>query len=51
MAQVISPSCSTEAVGSLLVASKLGSLPGSPGLVGRVKLFLKLGGAGEGVDS
>ncbi len=51
MAQVISPSCGTEAVCSLLVGSKVGSLPGSPGLVGRVKFLSKLGGAGEGVSS
>ncbi len=49
MAQVVSPSSGTEAVGPLLVGSKVGCLPGSPGLVGRVQLFPKLSGAGEGV--
>ncbi len=49
MAQVVSPSSSTEAIGPLLVGSKVGCLPGSPGLVGRVQLLPKLSGAGEGV--
>ncbi len=51
MAQVVSPPSGAEVVGSLLVGSKVGSLPGSPGLVGRVKLLPKLSGAGEGVGS
>ncbi len=38
-----------EAVGPLLVGSKVGSLSGSPGLVGRVKFLPKLSGAGESV--
>ncbi len=49
MAQVVIPSSGTEAVGPLLVGSKVSCLPGSPGLVGRVQLFPKLSGAGEGV--
>ncbi len=49
MAQVISPSSSMEAVGPLLVGSKVGCLPGSPGLVGGVQSLPKLSGAGEGV--
>ncbi len=49
MAQVVSPSSGMEAVGPLLVGSKLGCLPGSPGLVGRVQLLPKLSDAGEGV--
>ncbi len=49
MAQVVSPSSGTEAVGPLLVGSKVGCLPGSPGLVGRVQLLPKLSCAGEGV--
>ncbi len=49
MAQVVSPSSGTEAVGPLLVCSKIGCLPGSPGLVGRVQILPKLSGAGEGV--
>ncbi len=36
-----------EAVGPLLVGSKIGCLPGSPGLVGRVQLLPKLSCAGE----
>ncbi len=51
MAQVVSPSSGMEAVGPLLVGSKVGCLPGSPGLVGRVQLFPKLSGAGEVVGS
>ncbi len=51
MAQVISPPCGTEAVGSLLVGSKVGRLPGNPSLVGGVKFLPKLGGAEEGVGS
>jgi hypothetical protein len=35
-AQIDSPPSGTEAVGSLLVGSKVGSLPGSSGLVGGV---------------
>jgi hypothetical protein len=38
-----------EAVGPLLVGSKVGCLPGCPGLVDRVQLLPKLSGAGEGV--
>jgi hypothetical protein len=38
-----------EAVGPLLVDSKVGCLPGSPGLVSRVQLLPKLSCAGEGV--
>ncbi len=34
MAQVVSPSSGMEAVGPLLVGSKVGCLPGSSGLVG-----------------
>ncbi len=49
MAPVVSPSSGTEAVGPLLVGSKVGCLPGSPGLVGRVQLIPKLSGAEEGV--
>ncbi len=51
MAQVVSPSSGTEAVGPLLVGSKVGCLPGNPGLVGTVQLLPKLSGAGEGVGS
>ncbi len=51
MAQVVSPSSGTEAVGPLLVGSKVGCLSGSPGLVGRVQLLPKLSCAGEGVGS
>ena len=43
LAQGISPSCGMEAAGSLLVGSTVGSLPGSPGLVGRDKFLPKLG--------
>ncbi len=50
MAQVVSPSSGTEAVGPLLVGSKIDCLPGSPGLVDRVQVLPKLSGAGEGVD-
>ncbi len=39
MAQVVSPSSGQEAVGPPLVGSKIGCLPGSPGLVGRVQLL------------
>jgi hypothetical protein len=39
----------TEAVGPLLVGSKVGCFPGSPGLVDRVQLLPKLSYAGEGV--
>ncbi len=49
MAQVVSPSSGAEAVGPLLVGSKVGCLPDSPGLVGRVQLLPKLRCAGEGV--
>ncbi len=49
MAQVVSPSSGMETVGPLLVGSKVGCLPGSPGLVGRVQLPPKLSCAGEGV--
>ncbi len=49
MAQVVSPSSGAEAVGLLLVGSKVGCLPGSSGLVGRVQLLPKLSYAGEGV--
>ncbi len=49
MAQVVNPSSGTEAVGPLLVGSKVGCLPGSPGLVGRVQLLPKLSCVGEGV--
>ncbi len=49
MAQVVSPSSATKVVGPLLVGSKVGCLPGSPGLVGRVQLLPKLSCAGEGV--
>jgi hypothetical protein len=38
-------------VGPLFAGSKVGCLPGSPGLVGRVQLLPKLSGAGEGVGS
>ncbi len=51
MAQVVSPPCGTEAVSPLLVGSKVGSLPGTPDLVGRVKFLPKLRGAGEGVGN
>ncbi len=51
MAQVVSPPSGTEAVGPLLVGSKVGSLPGSPCLVSGVKLLPKLCGVGEGVGS
>ncbi len=51
MAQVINPSCGTEAAGPLLVGSKVGSLSGSPGFVVTVKFLPKLGGTGEGVGS
>ncbi len=51
MTQVVSPSSGTEAVGPLLVGSKVGCLPGSPGLVGRVKLLPKLSCVVEGVGS
>ncbi len=50
MAQVVSPSSSTEAVGPLLVGSKVGCLPGSPGLIGRVQLLPKLSCVGESVS-
>ncbi len=40
-----------EADGPLLVGGKLGSLPGSPGLVGGVELLTKFSGVGEGVGS
>ncbi len=49
MTQVVSPSGGMEADGPLLVGSKIGCLPGSPGLVGRVQLLPKLSCAGEGV--
>jgi hypothetical protein len=49
LAQVVSPPNGTEAVGPLLVGSKVSSLLGSPDLVGRVKFLPKLSGAGEGV--
>ncbi len=49
MAQVVGPSSCTEAVGPLLVGSKVGCPPGSPGLVGRVQLLPKFSCAGEGV--
>ncbi len=39
-----------EAVDPLLVGSKAGCLPGSPGLVGRVQLLPKLSCVGEGVS-
>ncbi len=51
MAQVVSPSSGTEAVGPLLVGSKVGCLQGSPGLVGRVQLLPKLSVVGEGIGS
>ncbi len=38
-------------VGPPLVGSKIGCLPGSPGLVGRFQLLPKLSCAGEGVGS
>ncbi len=50
MAQVVSLSSGTEAVGPLLVGSKEGCLPCSPGFVGRVQLLPKLSGRGEGVS-
>ncbi len=49
MAQVVSPSSGTEAVDPLLVGSKVGCLPGSPGHVGGVQFLPKLSGTGEGV--
>ncbi len=49
MAQVVSSSSGTEAVGPLLVGSKEGCLLGSPGLVGRVQLLPKLSDARESV--
>ncbi len=49
MAQVVNPSSGTEAVGPLLVSSKVGCPPGSPGLFGRVQLLPKLSCAGEGI--
>ncbi len=49
MDQVVSPSSGTEVVDPLLVGSKVGCLPGSPGLVGRVQLLPKLSCVGEGV--
>jgi hypothetical protein len=49
LAQVVSPSSITEAVGPLLVGSKVSCLSDSPGLVGRVQLYPKLSRAGEGV--
>ncbi len=49
MAQVVSPSNGMEAVRPLLVDSKAGCLPGSPGLVSRVRFLPKLGGARESV--
>ncbi len=49
MAQVVSPSSGTGAVDPLLVGSKVGCLPGSPGCVGRVQLLPKLSCAREGV--
>ncbi len=51
MAQVVRPSSGTEAVGPLLVGSKVGCFQGSLGLVGRVQLLPKLSCAGEGVGS
>ncbi len=51
MALVVSPSSGTKAVGPLLVGSKVGCLPGSSGLVGRVQLLPKLSYAEEGVCS
>ncbi len=51
MAQVVSPSSGTEAVGPLLVGSKVGCLPGSSDLVGMVQLLPKLSCVGEGVGS
>jgi hypothetical protein len=39
-----------EAVGPLLGGNKVGCLPGSLGLVGRVQLLPKLSCAGEGVS-
>ncbi len=51
LAQVVSPPSGTETVGPLLVRSKVGSLPGSPGLIGRVKFLPNLSGGGEGVGS
>ncbi len=38
-------------VGPPFVGSKIGCLPGSPGLVGRIQLFPELSCAGEGVGS
>ncbi len=49
MAWVVSPSGGSEMVGPPLVGSKIGCLPGSPGLVGRVQLLPKLSCVGEGV--
>jgi hypothetical protein len=49
LAQVVSPSSSTEAVGPLLVGSKVGCLPISPGLIVGVQFLPKLNGAGDGV--
>ncbi len=49
MAQVVSPSSGMEAVGPLLVGSKVGCLLGIPGLIGRIQFLSKLSGAGEGV--
>jgi hypothetical protein len=49
LAQVVSPFSGVEAVGPLLVGSKLGCLPGSPGLVSRVQVLPKLSSLGEGV--
>ncbi len=39
-----------EAIDPPLVGSKIGCLPRSPGLVGRVQLLQKLSCAGEGVS-
>ncbi len=44
MAQVVSPSSGTEAVGPLLMGSNVGCLPGIPGLVGRAQLLPMLRG-------
>ncbi len=40
-----------KAVGPLIVGGKIGSFPGSPGLVGGVEFLPKLSGAGEVVGS
>ncbi len=51
MAQKVGASSGTDAVGPLLVGSKVGCLPGSPGLASKVQFLPKLSGVGEGVGS